>query len=200
MPPHPFCFGIETSPSPFRWRALEALAGLEQALETGQHQRPALTDIRDQPVWAVGLVGDGKLHQLAVLFYGEGAARVAVFLDLRHPLIAPFDDQAPRRVDLEDLARVGDAAVGEDQFPAGADLPLALLIGAEEELPVELRVGQRLPELFGRGADVGHVNEAVAHQSSLSRRFFRSLNASSRWRSNLPIQRSAISLIGTGLR
>ena len=75
-----------------------------------------------------------------------------------------------------------------------------LHLGAEEIALVEFRLGQRFPEFFGRGADVGHVNESVAHRSSLSRRFFKSLSAVSRLRSNLPIQRSAISLMGTGLR
>ncbi len=41
-------------------------------------------------------------------------------LELGLPLVLPTDDHAPRRVDLQDLARVSQASVRADHFPGRA--------------------------------------------------------------------------------
>ena len=125
---------------------------------------PAASHCRQfqKTVRTVRIMGDGELHHVAFLFDDEGATRVAIGLHVRHELIAPFDDQAPWRIDLEDLAAVGDAAVGDRPSSTPSLSSSRSASGAEQVLPVEFRVGQRLPELLGRGADIGHIDEGVA--------------------------------------
>ena len=76
------------------------------------------------------------------------------------------------RLDLEDLAAVADAAVGDHDPPGRAGLPLGFLPGLGPVLAGEFGVDQRLPQLLRRRADVGHVDESrsaigFSFQSSL---------------------------------
>ena len=64
------------------------------------------------------------------------------------------------RIGLDDLASVGDPTVTLNHLPFGSGGPLAFAVNAEPVLLHEFHVvGQRRPELFGRGADIGHVDK-----------------------------------------
>ena len=74
----------------------------------------------------------------------------------------PADYQSPRRIYLQDFARVQQAPVRMGHFPGGALLPVALDGRVEPVLADELRIRQRLPKLAGRRADVRDVDEAAS--------------------------------------
>src|SRR5213080_5489782 len=135
----------------------------EQGLQVGEDSRPAAGHGGDElGLRPVDLMGDGELHCAAHGIELDGAATRAFGLELGFPLVLPPDDHAPRLVDLEDLACVNHASVRADHFPRRALLPAALDGRAEPVLADELRVGQGLPQLLGRGADEGDVDEAAA--------------------------------------
>src|SRR5437867_9463938 len=119
----------------------QCVAGLEQALEARQDLRPASRHGIDEFICALllGLMGDRTLHHTALRFDLDRAACIAFRLEIGHELVAPFDDDALERIDVEDLAGVGDATIGEDDLPGRALLPVSFLMGAEPILPVELR-------------------------------------------------------------
>src|SRR5580700_4237195 len=94
-----------------------------------------------------GDVGDG--------FDFERAERVALGIQLRLPLVAPLDDEASRGIGCDNLARVGDPAVREDELPRRAGLPVTLAMHAEPVVPRELRRRQRGPQALGCSADEG---------------------------------------------
>src|SRR5579864_1406862 len=112
----------------------------------------------------------------------------------------PLEFQAPGRIGFEHLAGVDDAAVGEFHLPLGAHGPVAFLADAKPEQSYLLRPGEGVPDLLRRRADVGHIDESIGgHGCSFSRACLRSTRARTGPRRNFPIQRSAISWMGTAL-
>jgi len=88
-------------------------------------------------------------HHLALGLDLERAARVAVGLELGPELVSPSQYQGSRRIDLQNLARVGQSPVRKLEPPRRPLAPVALQTRPEPILLRELRVGERLPELFG---------------------------------------------------
>ena len=76
-----------------------------------------------------------------------------------NPVAARASDEPPGRIDFQYLATVGDASVGNHDPPGRTPLPLAILPCVVPELAGEFGLDQSLPQLFRRGADVGHVNK-----------------------------------------
>ena len=86
----------------------------------------------------------------------------------------PGVGQPPVRVGRhDDLGRVGDPGpVRERDREGGAGLPVRLHGHAAPVALGEGRLGQRLPELLGRGADIGGVDElGLVHRSVLQGSF-----------------------------
>jgi hypothetical protein len=54
---------------------------------------------------------NGTGHRLQI----DGAARISFGLQLRPKFVAPFEYEAPRQIDLDNLAGVGDPPIREDQ-------------------------------------------------------------------------------------
>src|SRR5204863_4696439 len=79
-------------------------------------------------------------------------------LELGLVLMRPADDEALRPPGLDDLAAVPDLAVLGDELPRRSGRELAFGAHAEPVLLDERRVGQRGPQLLGRGADVGDID------------------------------------------
>src|SRR6516165_7008245 len=93
-------------------------SGFEQRFEARQDFWPANRNRTDQlGAGLVDFVHDRQLHDLARLLDLNRAARVALFVQLGPELVAPSEDQPLRLLDLDNLARVSDPAIGEDQLP-----------------------------------------------------------------------------------
>jgi hypothetical protein len=118
-------------------------------------------------------VDDGQLHELAERFDVEGHLRALLRGDALAGLLGQLEGfgelgregvpgvgEPPVRIGLEhDLLGIGDRHA--EQIPAHgrAGLPVGLKRGAPEVALGEGRVGERLPESFGRRSDVGRVDE-----------------------------------------
>ena len=121
---------------------------------------------------------------------------------------APRHHEAPARLDLGDLAGHGVASVRAARSGPGAGGERALDRRAVEVAARELGIGDRLPDGLGRRPDEGledvswcrhRVSSGASGQpGSRSRRS--SVSVAVVAAAYLPIQRSAISWIGTGLR
>src|SRR5262249_15019026 len=82
-------------------------------------------------------------------------------------LVSPGQDQPPARLDFKHLAAVGNGSTGKHERPRRSRLPFGDLPGARPELAGELRLDQRLPQLIGRGPDVGDIDKTrLSHRSS----------------------------------
>src|SRR6202789_3619166 len=188
----PLPFLVFREPDVFR------LAGFQERFEIGQDFRPSAGDAaRHRVVAFEPVMRDGQADEAgAVVRDVEGYARCF----FRSVPAAPGSHQNARAVRpehgsvYEDLAGI----VAMSVFPARTFFPVGHIV-VHPVAPGEFRLGDRVPDFFRRGVDVSDVNEWSAHGSSLSSFFLRSDSAASLPRSNLPIQRSAMSLIGTGL-
>ena len=179
----------------------ERVAGFEQALQAGEDLRPAVETAsislelsRSISCVIVSLTASpwlamSKVQRLKPSALSSGRN------SFRHLMTRRFPGSASTISPVSVMR-----AVGVHHLPRRAGLPIGFQRDAEPILPRELGLGQGVPQLGGRRADVGHVDELAGHCSFLSRFFFRSLNAPRRPISYLPIHRSAISLMGTGLR
>src|SRR5262245_14971409 len=114
-------------------------------------------------------------------------------------LNVPAVGQAAAGLAYQHFAVIMDvAAVAEDD--AASRRPVGFNRQAEPILARESAVGRRLPQPLRRDRDIGDVDEFRLAHFFASRPRLSSASALRRWRSYLPIQRSAISWIGTGLR
>src|SRR6185437_14900577 len=115
--------------------------------------------------------------------------------------IGPADNQSFRWRGFDYLACDIDAGIADaPMFPCRARFPLRNIV-VPPILPRHFRVGDRVPDLLACAADIGHVNLlGFVHLLSPSNACLSADSAASLLRSYLPIQRSAISLMGTGLR
>src|SRR6185312_11880283 len=111
----------------------------------------------------------------------------------------PTVGQAPVRHAVQNFAGVMGFAVAAERHPTARG-PVGLDCGAEPIPARERPIGERLPQLLRCGRDVGDVDEFQLAHFFASRPRLSSASALRRWRSYLPIQRSAMSWIGTGLR
>src|SRR5882672_11371793 len=102
--------------------AVHRFAGLEEALEAGQHLRPTAGYGVDEVRAVLDLVSDGEFHRVAIPFDVESGARVAFGLELRLPLVTPGEDEAARAVGLCHRAAVRDPAILEHHAPRRAGL------------------------------------------------------------------------------
>src|SRR5262245_523201 len=181
-------------------RRRERLTGLDQALEAREHQRPTVPDGFEHLAAGVEIiVGHRELHLVAHGLELEG--------DLRRPFatedLVELDvegvGEQPERLVFQHMAAIGKRAVAAERYRR-AGRPVRLHARAE---PVPLGKGtlrQRPPQRLGGGHDIGDVDELRLAYFFASRPRLSSASALRRWRSYLPIQRSAISWIGTGLR
>ena len=112
-PPAIFWWLPATRRSPSRLLRLARISG-----------QPPETASMSFEVRLVDLVHDGELHHIVLLFELEGRAREAVRFQFRLELIPPGQHQPPRRIDLQHLARVADAAVGNHQPPRRRPSPI----------------------------------------------------------------------------
>src|SRR5690349_9587721 len=76
--------------------ALHRFAGLEQALEAGQHLRPTAGYGVDEVRTVLDLVSDGEFHRVAIPFDVEDGARIAFGLEFRFEFVAPGQDETAR--------------------------------------------------------------------------------------------------------
>src|SRR5690242_4197720 len=143
-------------------------ARFQQGLEVGHDLRPAAGNADDElRVVALNGMSDGELYGFPGWLELHRAEGIAFGLELRLVHMPPADDQAPGRVGFDDFAGVGDFPVGVEHFPRRAGGPLAFAVHAEPVLLLELRVGQRRPQLLRGRADVGDVDEGrLRHESS----------------------------------
>jgi hypothetical protein len=61
---------------------------------------------------------DGQLYGAARRLQIDGAARISFGFELRPEVVAPFEDKAPGRIKLDNLARVGDPTNCRLSWPA----------------------------------------------------------------------------------
>jgi cytoskeleton protein RodZ len=119
------------------------------------------------------LIG-GLCRLFAVRYYGyrsgwwptvipgrEPALADALGAQVGHKLIAPFEDQTAGFVDLEHAACVADAAIGNHQAPGRSGLPCGFLRASAPVEARELGFCKGLPQLVGRGADIGDVDKGL---------------------------------------
>jgi len=62
-------------------------------------------------------VSQRQFYRTRQRFKIKRAPRIALGFHLRFPFIAPFEDKTLGRIDLDDLAGIGQAAIGEIQSP-----------------------------------------------------------------------------------
>lgn len=175
----------QTHPAPCR---------LQQRLQAGQHDRPALADAGIHAAARFQLVvGDGQPHHVLVGHDVEGDPAVGSgIVGLRGG--GPGDDQTRGRGAFHHFADQLDRArfVGAHMLPARTGLPVRDVFMA----PVaagDLGAGDGLEHLLWRGGDIDHVDEAgglCGHRHSPSSSRFRSCSRLRRCCSNLRTQRS----------
>src|SRR5271154_247307 len=116
------------------------LARFEQRLEIAENPRPApgygLDELR---VGAVDRVVDGQLYRAVLRFKIDAAARITLGVELGAKFVAPLEYHPSRRIEFEDFAGIGDAAIGEDEFPGSPGLPIGFEVHAKPVLLHELR-------------------------------------------------------------
>src|SRR5579871_4029419 len=138
----------------------ERLAGFEEAFQAGQNVRPTVRHRLDElRLRLVHFVNDGELHGIANLLEFVSDPRIAFRSQLGHELITPLENELARGIRFNDLSAVCNAATRNHDLPAGAGLPRALLCGLAPVLASEFRIGEGLPELFRRCANVRDINE-----------------------------------------
>src|SRR6266700_2724710 len=146
---------------------------------------------------------DRKPHRSADRLNLKRAEGKGFGLQLWPEFVAPLEPNPLRPLEFENLSGVRHPPVREDHLPLCSRPPFRLDMHSEPVLLHLVGIGQRRPQLFRRRADEGYIDEAalscLAHDSFPSNSFFSFERACSRGCSNLRIQRSAISLIGTGL-
>ncbi len=72
--------------------------------------QPARHGLDELGAFLADRVRDGEPHDGAVRFEIVDAARPALLRQLGLPFVAPFEDEAPGRIDLDDLAGIRGAA------------------------------------------------------------------------------------------
>lgn len=139
--------------------------GLQHGLEVAQDGGPAAADtVHDLAVFGEVLVDDGELHGITVGTKVLGVGRRDFVGDSRG-LFRAFgnskrEDQAVRRVALEHFAVPVEGVIALVEALHGiADAPRGFNRVTEPVAGDRVVVSEGGPELLGRGADVGGVNE-----------------------------------------
>src|SRR3569832_1756274 len=138
-------------------------AGLKIVLLPGQDTRPTAGNGLDElRIFLVDRVRDRELGQLGFLRQLHHTSRITLFLQVRAEFIAPLDDDPVRRIAFKNLAAVGQPMLWHEHLPLGTLLPGALLMAAEPVELLEFGLGERVPHLLLRAADIGHIDERTA--------------------------------------
>src|SRR5262245_43532719 len=183
-----------------RARRRKRLTGLDQALEAREHQRPTVPDGFEHVAAGVEIiVRHRELHLVAHGLELEGHPRRPFAAEDLVELDVEGVGEQPERLALQHVAAIGERAVTMERYRR-AGRPVRLHARPEPVPLGEGTLGQRPPQRLGGGCDISDVDEFWLAHFFASRPRLSSASALRRWRSYLPIQRSAMSWIGTGLR
>ena len=136
----------------------QGFASFEEAFHAGEHQRPAARNaFVEFGVRGLEFLRDGELHAIADRLQIDRHTRITFGCHMRTLFVPPRHGEAVRIVEFQHLAAVQNAVVPRHHRPGCADLPLAILPGLDPIFAGEFRLGQRVPQPLGRGADIGDV-------------------------------------------
>ena len=89
-------------------RFQDNFSGFEKRFEVGENARPAAGNGLDElGIRAIHHMGDGQLHGVGDRVKIDRAARISFGFQLWPEFVAPLEDEAFGRINLDNLARVG---------------------------------------------------------------------------------------------
>src|SRR5215471_7617830 len=138
-------------------------AGLQERFEVRQDLRPAARDRLDKlGALTLDAVGHGQFHSLANGLDFHDAKRPSLCLEFRPELVAPANTQTLAGLEGDNLAGIAHPAVGINELPRSANLPVGLGVGAAPILPREFLTRKCGPQTLGRRANVSDIDETAA--------------------------------------